>query len=540
MYILASSYIKTFWEGVLKIKSLRDILNWSIACFFHLSSFDNGEKPFFVMGLGYFSFLCSIFKNHLFFKELSLGTDSLFNIFLVAMSGYVIFAIFYKLKEPLFGIFTVSLVFLNIGLIYYAFAGYHTILGIFIFLLLVYFFSIWKNLTPKKAFMLGFFVSLVFFSSYHVIILSLASFIFISFKFYQDYRVNQRYGDFFIFYIIGTLSLFIYFSLKDIIVSTPFFDKYKNPDVISFLKQWGGRDIPQVFGSLLREFRHAVSLNLPRGDLSYFYYYLKDFEGIFFLPFLVLGILTPFFFNALSFKKISHLSKDEMGNRKKELFIFLLFNIVVFILTMVLIPLPYVARAYLPVSILVIICGVLGMSMVKKVFVIKFLIPCYLFILILTQLFHYRYFTSSLFKNDGVEGVRIDEIKIEDPRGIIKYLFDLYYFQKVKKIYFVPLVWNMGYSTFKNYSSYKFFMRLMRKGLPVKKIACTDANVKIDYYINENIFYNIIKKRITLDPYYASLNIDIANVFDPHAYHVFDLEETLLYVNKYKDTDLLE
>ena len=92
LYVTASSYINKLYQGLLQIRSLKEFSNWLIAFFFHLSPFDIGEKPLFIMGLGYFSLV-----HTLFLKWITIPVDSLFNIFLMGICGYLLFLVFYNL-----------------------------------------------------------------------------------------------------------------------------------------------------------------------------------------------------------------------------------------------------------------------------------------------------------------------------------------------------------------------------------------------------------------------------------------------------------
>ncbi|MDD5254985.1 MAG: hypothetical protein PHR11_02890 [Candidatus Omnitrophica bacterium] len=533
LYVRASAYVTSLYKKIADIKNIQDAFHWATAFTFHLAPFALGEKPLFIMLLGY-SYL--LHPHPLLFKGLMIDTASILNMLLMVISAYLIYSIFHDLKKRILGILAANLFLLNIGLNLSSQKGEPLVFGLFLFLLVFRFYHKWQCLTPPRLFLLGFLISLVIFSAHNTITLSVSFIVFMLLRIVSEGKGKGLILKNVSYFTAGISLLFTYFSLRDIVVSAGFLNRYRDFAIAKHVAIECGRGEWCVFSGFHWSIKEALSQRLPRGDFLFFFDYLKSYEGLFLMVFAFALILLPLLLKRVRvqglFRADAVVSGE--GERLKQCYLFFLFNALVSFLIIVLLPLPYIARAYVPVTILFILCACFGLLLIKDLLFSKNLYLVIAVFAVLVQTIHYKN-TAHFIRRDSVSTdstFRLDAVIFETEDEAFKALESLYR-QGVTSVCLPPLITSYSIMEQKiiNYPAYLLMESLLKKGLPYSKHRSMDSFVKFNLYDSEHIYYQLKRKRTNgvflgdLVP----LTVRMARVFEPDSFYFFDLKDLLRY-----------
>jgi len=533
VYVEASSYVANLWRGFRSIDSMRGAREWVTAFIFHLSPFEFGEKPLFIMGLGYFTCLYRLLP-----EGSPIVADACFNLFLIALSGGVVTLLFRRLQAPFMGLLAALFIFLQVGLTYYSLIGYHTTFGIFLFLVAATLVARWPKPTAGQSVVQGIAVSSVFFASHHTVFLFAASALFLTVDTLPLTRSRRFDGRRLCFLLVGLLIPFIYFMLRDAAVSLNLFATYRQPDLAPYIANYDKPHIEYVFQCFLALTADELTANLPQ-DFTYVFHYLRDVEGSLFTALLCVGTLCALVLTPARSRRLGLLPDKASCEKlllRRHLFAFFMVNILVHYAAMVLLRLPYIARAYLPMVMLLLLASLLGFSICRLVRKLRTLVACLLGAAVVLQGLHYQHAVSRLndFPRQTENATLATELlhHSKTPEEICALIASMQKTGDHLSCMIEPLILTYGHHSFSNPGIYGFFMDLMAHGVPFEAIRSDNMLLTLVLYDNEHVYYQIGRGRITCEVDQAYESIAIASVFDPRTYYVFELDDIIQHFDR--------
>lgn len=477
------------------------------------------EKPLFTAVLGYFTLLFQGITPDIF------HVSGFFNLLLLNLIGVLVIRIFRKVGSLTTGFIVTSFLFININMLSVSLSGYHTILGISLALLILLF-IITKNflLSPSKKlyYLVGLGCGLLFFTSPHLISISLA---FLAFTFFiigisqNSKPIKIKLA---IFLIFGVATPICYFVLRDIW----FFSQFSINEKATY----------STIKMLFLATEEASKQNLPRFDLSFIYDLLKMTEGIPLILFLITGITLGFisFISALKNRLIQKLDK---------LFILLACTIVLSLFLLISIPLPYINRAYLPIIVFGIMLSASGFLLFIKQYKYKKVTYVIMLAIFSAGLFKYQKSIKSTSHTPSPKYsatvVQTIDKKLKTPSNITTRLNEL---QKegIKYISISPVPFAHHEISFPDV--YCYFINLMDKTPQVKKLETYSVEnpfLNQNLFTNEHYFYRLVRQKATHDYPFLLVDLKIAKEFNgPFSFHIYDLNVVLNAVRKLDSTDL--
>ncbi|MFQ5645389.1 MAG: discoidin domain-containing protein [bacterium] len=553
IFTVSSSYIARLWSHLVSINSFSGLYKWILAFIFQLAPYDFGEKPLFVMLLGYFGMIYRSINKIIMFP---LPVDAMFNLVLILFFGYLTFLMVRRSAGIIFGYFAAILIYLNVGLTNYSLTGYHTTLSIAVLSVFLLLYSNWKTLTGKRLFILGFVLSFGFFASHHFIAVFFPACAFV--LLFTDRTTEEPFLRRAVFFLSGCASLFIYFLIRDAVLYTGILDSYRQSNVALYLDRYTRNNHPFVYKALTTSAGDATKQLYSR-DFSFIYYYTKSFEGLYFFWVMAAGMVLPFLYNNLyrlgsllsSFgvasaetpliKQLSNPDRPDIDPRLTRLFKFCVFILLFSLLFLSSIPLPYMGRVYLPMVFLLLLAGTLGFAILYKSTekTGKALIVAAICLTIIMQGINYRKLVRT--PKDTVEvsklGTSIPDLR--SAKEITGYLRSL---GKTDTVYLEPLVYNFRHHAIYRYYVYNFFRVLMQKGLYFERKKDRNRLKEINtFFISEHAYLNLMRQKVsggtTWERYLSSFNIMLSDVFNVRSYYVFKVGDIFSVLKGSKPED---